>query len=217
MKTKILILMLTIMLLNAMGTKAQVYSANTVGYVSKTIPPKGFSLIANPLIAQTNTIKSLFSGQVVDGLQLFIWDSKAKLYQVAIYDSLFGWEPTSVANMVVLPGGGFFVKNSSDVPLNITFSGEVPIGNLHTSLVAGLQIVSSQVPKTDTIDNLGYIPSPSDIVYQWDTINQSYKVFFFDSEFGWDPTVPLLTVGESIFLSRSVEGSWDKTFNVNGY
>ena len=40
---------------------AQTYSDNAVGFVTKTVPPNGFALISNPLIAPDNSINAIFS------------------------------------------------------------------------------------------------------------------------------------------------------------
>ncbi len=214
MKTKILLVVVS-MIVGVMTSHAQTYSVNAVGYVNKTIPAKGLALLSNPLIDSTNTIKKIFGSQVVNGLTIYAWDTTTKSYKVGFYDSEFGWEPQEIANLNLLPGSGVFIKNPSDKPLTVTFVGEVPQGNLHTPLVAGLQIVSSQVPRSDTIDNLGYVPENGDIVYQWDLVNQQYVVAMFDFEFGWDPPLKVLEIGDAFFLSRQSAGSWDKTFNVN--
>lgn len=214
MKTKTLLVAIS-MLVGVMASHAQTYSVNAVGYVNKIIPAKGLALISNPLVDSTNTIKKVFGSQVVNGLTIYAWDATAKFYKVGFYDSEFGWEPQEVADLNLLPGSGVFVRNPSDKPLTVTFVGEVPQGNLRTPLVAGLQIISSQVPRSDTIDNLGYVPENGDIVYQWDSVNQRYVVAMFDSEFGWEPTLKVLEVGDAFFLSRQSAGYWDKTFSVN--
>jgi hypothetical protein len=216
MRTKTLLLLAAAAAAGIATASAQttVYSVNAVGYVNTTVP-KGFALISNPLIAQTNTISALLTGQVPQGTGVYVWDTTNKTFQIATYDTSFGWDPINVADMTMMPGGGVFIKNPG-APYTITFVGEVPQGSpLHTSLVAGLQIVSSQVPQSDTIDKLGYTGTQSDKVYQWDSTGQTYTIYTFDTAFGWDPTLKPLAVGEAVFLSRTSAGSWDRTFSVN--
>jgi hypothetical protein len=217
MRTKTLLLLAAAAAAGIATASAQttVYSVNAVGYVNTTVP-KGFALISNPLIAQTNTVSALLTGQVPQDTQVFVWDTTKKTFNIASYDTTFGWDPVAVADSAMMPGGGVFIKNQSAAAFTITFVGEVPQGSpLKTPLVAGLQIVSSQVPQSDTIDKLGYVGAQDDKVYQWDSTKQTYNIFTFDTTFGWDPTLKALGVGEAVFLSRNTAGSWDRTFSVN--
>jgi hypothetical protein len=217
MRTKTLLLVAAAAAAGIATASAQttVYSVNAVGYVNTTIP-KGFALISNPLVAQTNTIAALLTGQVPQDTAVYVWDTVNKTFKIATYDTSFGWDPVDVANTSLMPGGGVFIKNPTAAPYTITFVGEVPQGApLSTPLVAGLQIVSSQVPQSDTIVNLGYVGTQDDKVYQWDSTAQTYTIFTFDTSFGWDPTLKPLAVGEAVFLSRTTAGSWSRTFSVN--
>jgi hypothetical protein len=216
MRTKTLLLLAAAAAAGIATASAQttVYSVNAVGYVNTTVP-KGFALISNPLLAQTNTVSALLTGQVPQDTQVFVWDTTKKTFNIASYDTTFGWDPVAVADSAMMPGGGVFIKNQSAAAFTITFVGEVPQGTLTTPLIAGLQIVSSQVPQSDTIDNLGYTGAQDDKVYQWDSSKQTYNIFTFDTTFGWDPTLKALGVGEAVFLSRNTAGSWNRTFSVN--
>jgi hypothetical protein len=217
MRTKTLLLLAAAAAAGIATASAQttVYSVNAVGYVNTTVP-KGFALISNPLLAQTNTVSALLTGQVPQDTQVFVWDTTKKTFNIASYDTTFGWDPVAVADSAMMPGGGVFIKNQSAAAFTITFVGEVPQGSpLTTPLIAGLQIVSSQVPQSDTIDNLGYTGAQDDKVYQWDSSKQTYNIFTFDTTFGWDPTLKPLAVGEAVFLSRNTAGSWNRTFSVN--
>jgi hypothetical protein len=120
------------------------------------------------------------------------------------------------------------VKNPTAQAVTITFVGEVPQGTLTTPLVAGLQIVSSQVPQQGTAADLG-LPSKvaqgasaGDQVYQFITNdatpanNQKYYVSTFDDlADDWVPALKPLDVGDAIFLKRIAAGNWTRTFNVN--
>jgi len=194
---------------------AQVYSVNAVGYVNKTIPAKGFALIANPLTAADDSISALFGGQVPDGFQVFVWDTATKAFKFTSYDSVFGWDPADVAAIKIDPGQGVFAKNASANPVTVTFVGEVPQGTLSTALVAGLQIVGSKVPQAGTAEDLGYKGAQDDKIYQWDAATQTYSFYSYDTTFGWDPALKTLDVGDAFFLSKAASGSWDRTFSVN--
>jgi hypothetical protein len=227
MRTKTLVVAAALSAAGVATSMAQVFSVNAVGYVNKTIPKNGFALVSNPLKAATNTINALFQ-PVPPGFQVFIY-TPGKGFDVGTFDDLEGaFVPATVGNAQLLPGQGVFVKNptANDVP--ITFVGEVPQGTLTTPLVAGLQIVSSQVPQQGTAADLG-LPakvangaSAGDQVYQFVTNdatpanNQKYYVSTFDDlSDDFLPALKPLDVGEAIFLKRIAAGNWTRTFNVN--
>jgi len=215
MRTKTLLLIAAIGAAGVGTSMAQVYSVNAVGYVNTTIPASGFALISNPLKAATNTISALFAG-VPDGTKVFKYIPGTG-YAIAAYDELGGsFLPDSVASLNVMPGEGVFVQNPTKTPLTITFVGEVPQGVLSTALVAGLQIVSSQVPQAGIITtDLGYTPADGDKVYQF-TPAQAYYISAYDAGFGeWAPALKPLAVGEAVFLQKVAAGTWTRTFNVN--
>jgi hypothetical protein len=115
------------------------------------------------------------------------------------------------------------VKNNDTKDLTFTFVGEVPQGTLATPLVAGLQIVASQVPQAGTPKDLG-LPSTlaggasaGDQIYQFDSTKQSYNVSTFDDlADAFSPDLPKpIDVGDAIFLKRIAAGTWTRTFNVN--
>jgi hypothetical protein len=110
-----------------------------------------------------------------------------------------------------------FVKNPTATPVTITFVGEVPQGSLTTPLVAGLQIVSSQVPQAGTAKDLGLVGAAGDQIFQWNTATQKYAASTFDDlENNWIPALTPLDVGDAFFLKKVAAGSWARTFNVNG-
>jgi hypothetical protein len=221
MRTKTLLLIAALGVAGAATSMAQVFSVNAVGYVNKTIPAKGFALISNPLNAATNTVNALFQ-PVPAGFQVFVY-TPGSGFAVGTFDDLAGsFQPDAVGNVTVKPGQGVFVKNSDANPVTITFVGEVPQGTLTTPLVAGLQIVSSQVPQAGTVKDLG-LPSTlaggasaGDQIYQFDSSKQSYNVSTFDDlADAFSPDPKALDVGDAIFLKRIAAGNWTRTFNVN--
>jgi hypothetical protein len=227
MRTKTLLLIAAIGAAGAATSMAQVFSVNAVGYVNKTIPKNGFAMVSNPLKAATNTINALFQPVPV-GFQVFVY-TPGKGFDVGTFDDLEGaFLPASVGNATLLPGQGVFVKNPTASDVTITFVGEVPQGSLSTPLVAGLQIVSSQVPQAGTASDLG-LPhttaggmTAGDQVYQFVTNdavaanNQKYYVSTFDDlEDNFLPALKPLDVGEAIFLKLAKANTWKRDFSVN--
>jgi hypothetical protein len=220
MRTKTLLLIAAVGAASAVTSMAQVFSVNAVGYVNKTIPKGQFSMVANPLKAATNTVNALFQ-PVPEGFQVFVY-VPGQGFQVGTFDSLEGsFLPASVGNAVINPGHGVFVKNGSANDVTITFVGEVMQGPLTTPLVAGLQIVGSQVPQTGTASDLG-LPNTTeegltdgDQVYQF-VPGTGYYVSTFDSlENNFLPALKPLDVGEAVFVKLSKANSWNRTFSVN--
>jgi hypothetical protein len=221
MRTKTLVLLAAVAAVGVTASQAQVFSVNAVGYVNKTVPAKGYSMIANPLIAPTNTVEALLTGQVPDNTQVYLWNTTTKQFEITTFLSAAdGWDGDAYKK-VIDPGAGFFVKNPGATDIKITFVGEVPQGARHTALVAGYQIVGSQVPQAGTLDTnattgLGYTAANGDVVYQWSTAKQQYGIStYLGAADGWDPTTPTIDVGEAFFLSKTTAGSWDRTFSVN--
>lgn len=223
MRTKTLLLVAAVGAASAATSMAQVFSVNAVGYVNKTIPAKSFALIANPLNAATNSVNALFQ-PVPPGFQVFVYTPGPQGgFAVGAFDDLAGsFQPDAVGNAIIKPGQGVFVKNNDANPVTITFVGEVPQGTLTTPLVAGLQIVASQVPQAGTPKDLG-LPSTvaggasaGDQIYQFNTATQQYDVSTFDDlDDAFKPDPKSLEVGDAIFLKRIAAGSWTRTFNVN--
>jgi hypothetical protein len=225
MRTKTLLLIAAVGAAGAASCMAQVFSVNAVGYVNKTIPGNGFAMISNPLKAATNTIDALFTG-VPPGTQIYFY-TPGKGYDVGTYDDLDNSFGATVGPMQLLPGQGVFIKNPTANPLTITFVGEVPQGTLNTAMVAGLQMVSSQVPQAGTPTELSFPHTgaqgltPGDQVFKFvvnDPVpanNQKYLVATYDDlEDNWDKAFTF-DVGEAVFLRLAKAATWTRQFNVN--
>jgi hypothetical protein len=222
MRTKTLLLAAALTAVGIATSMAQVYSVNAVGYVRTTLKP-GFNMISNPLLATSNKISDLFKnvdgGVPTEGFALYKYNGTG-------YDVAFIFDDGSVdgVDFTLAPGEGAFVQNSSATAKTITFVGEVPQNTLTTTLHAGFQIVSSQVPQAGTIVDLGYKGADQDTAYQFDATTQAYKTpatLFYDdpsnpnSASSWDPAAPNLAVGEAFWLNRLAAGTWTRTFSVN--
>jgi len=227
MRTKTLLLIAAVGAAGVANSMAQVYSVNAVGYVNTTVPKGGFALISNPLKAATNTINALFS-PVPNGFQVYLYNTTTKVFDSAAFDDLEGaFLPANIGNKELLPGQGLFAKNPSAADVTITFVGEVPQGHLVTPLVAGLQIVSSQVPQAGTATDLG-LPhtvaggmTAGDQIYKFVTdptspLYQKYDASTFDDlEDNFLPALKPLAVGEAVFLKLAKANSWTRDFTVN--
>jgi len=190
------------------GASAQVYSVNAVGYVNKSIP-KGFSIVANPLNNGGNKVADVF-GANPGSLTVYTFGDAG--FSINSYDSDFEeWEN---GDAVVAPGEGFFVLNSGDAAVTITFVGEVPQGDLSNALPKGFSIRSSQVPQEGKLDSdLGFPTDEAVTVYQF--VNGAYKISSYDADFEeWD-SVPSVGVAEGFWVLRESGTNWTRSFSTS--
>jgi hypothetical protein len=209
MRTKTLYLSALLGAVSIATSVAQtVYSVNAVGYVNVTLVP-GFNLVANPLVAETNTVAVLFN-DMPNSTVVYKFDAATQAYVSNIKN--FGrWTDTA---MTLLPGEGAFVKNPRITNIVITFVGEVMQGNLTNALPAGYALVSSMVPQEDKVTTLGYPPAAQDTLYLWDVAGQAYLSYIYN--FGrWTPSEPTIKVAEAFFAKKKAAANWVRVFSVN--
>jgi hypothetical protein len=168
MRTKTLLLTAA---LGAVGltssTAQQVFSVNAVGFVNVVVPP-GFSMVANPLNAATNTVPALFAG-VPDGTTVYKFDGTSFLVNTL---DLGEW---GIPAQTLVPGEGAFIRNPGTAPFTVTFVGEVMQGSLSNPLPAGFSIKSSQVPQSAAVATvLGFPAADGDTIYQFVNAQNAY-------------------------------------------
>jgi hypothetical protein len=208
MRTKTLLLTAALAVAGTLSSVAQVYSVNAVGYVNVTIPP-GFSMIANPLNASTNTISALF-GAAPDGTILYKFNPATGQYSINGKE----FDEWASPNDTLLPGDGAFIFNGGTQPFTVTFVGEVMQGSLTNAVPNGFSIKSSQVPQSGQLDTvLGFPAVDGDIVYRWNNATGQYTISGF--EFGEWTTAPVPAVGESFFVFKNGAANWTRQFSVN--
>ena len=214
MKTKALLAAGLMMAASAASASAQtVYSVNAVGFVNVTCPP-GFSLIANPLAAATNTVAALFPN-AASGTTVYKFNPATGGFISTTFSSFLGdWTDPTVT---LVPGEGFFYKNPAGTAVTNTFVGNVQQGTLITSLGSGFTLVSSQVPQQGLVStDLGMPNDAGTTVFTYDNAGNAYSSFSFSSFLGgWAPSEPTIGVGQGFFVKRSATGSWSRAFNVN--
>jgi hypothetical protein len=208
---------------SAMAQTSNVYSLNVVGYVNVAIP-SGYSLIANPLDAGDNSVSNLFnnlsSAPGFPGSAVYAWNGSF-FAQNQLDQFGGGWaNPTQSFP----PGSGFFIQNVSGGPVTNTFVGTVEQGALTVPLPIGYSVVSSKVPQSGFVADLGLNATPGDAIYMW---NGQYFVQIQLDQFGggWPQVTgftvdnvkgPLVNIGQSFFY-QAVTGStatWTRNFTV---
>jgi archaellum component FlaG (FlaF/FlaG flagellin family) len=229
MKIKAIVLSAALGAVMANSASAQVYSANTVGYVNMSLSA-GFHILANPLEGSPdNSLDSTLALSDVAniGAAIYRFDGATQNYLNGILWIGTGWFPQSgnPDDAVIAPGEGFFI--GLNAPENITWVGEVLQGNLSNPIPAGgnLSLRSSQVPQAASLTALEFPAFNFDTVYLWNSVGQTYEDAwqYFDG-LGWfNPSDPLNTdgptiaVGTGFFVQKMdpADTSWDRVFSVN--
>ncbi|MEW6160390.1 MAG: hypothetical protein AB1813_23390 [Verrucomicrobiota bacterium] len=201
MRTKTLLLTAALSAAGLATSMAQVYSVNAVGYIKLTLPA-GFTMVANQLNNADNKLNTLFPGAGFG-------DTVFKFNPASGFESsvFFGeWSP----NLTLNPGEGAFYQ--AGAASEAVLVGEVPQGNgLKVSLVSGFQIISSIVPQSAKLEDLGMPADFGDTVFFFRNGAYESSVFFG----AWSPdAVP--KVGEAFWLQRGGGAAdWTRNFSVN--
>jgi len=206
MRTKTLVLTALLGLAaTPMFAQTNVYSVNAVGYVQKVFPASQFVMFSNPLNTTNNTVGALLPN-VPTFSNIYKWTGSSFLIGTMTFG---GWDHPEIT---LNPGeGAFFLANST---FTNTFVGEVLQGNLTNSFPSGYSIRSSQVPQSGDVVALGLDSAMGtfDNLYKW--TGTQYQIFT-KTFGGWDPSTPVVNVGEAVFLNVAGAGNWTRTFSVN--
>lgn len=223
MRTKALLLAAALTAAGIASSLAQsnVYSVNVVGYVNVPVPT-GYSLIANPLNSTDNSVSNLFSANSLSGAALgstvYTWNGAGF---IGDNNDEFGggWASPSLS---LPPGKGFFIKNPG-APYTNTFVGEVLTGNLVNTPVAGYSLISSKVPQSGFVADLGLSAGLGDTIYMW---NGAGFIAINNDEFGggWSPAPPFtvdnvkgpqIGVAQSFFYKNiALTATWVRNFTI---
>ena len=185
-----------------------IMSVNVLGYVSLTLPP-GFSLIANPLDSEINTVSGLFKN----------WPNGTKLNK--FNTQLFRLGENTIQNgkwtdpwETLAPGeGAIFFNPTSDYKPHC-FVGEVIQGKRSLPLPSGFLICSSMVPQRGTLqEDLGFPIAQGDVVHLFDPENQKYSIHPFGAN-GWEAGQPAIGLAESFWVAKTVADNWTREFFI---
>ena len=131
-----------------------------------------------------------------------------------------GWAP----NLSLAPGEGAFLSvdpNFNPVSgLPITLVGEVKLVSA-VPIPNGFSIISSVIPQSDTLDNLGFPTRENDQAYFYNPVTKGYDIYQYSADNpppGWSPSSPTPAVGQSFFFSGDKNfgpnRTWNRTFSV---
>ena len=200
----------------------QSYSANIIGYINLTIPT-GFSMIANQLNAVPDNTLGTVLASVPENTTVykFIPAPAPGHYQSSNFSADNpGW---TVPKITLNPGEGVFIsidpaQIAPATTYAATFVGEVQFAST-VPVTNGCSIVSSAVPVSDTLNNLGFPARENDTVYRYDgTLNNNHGGFrtynWSADNPGWAPSPPIPNVGEAFFVCGLLSRTWSRAFAV---
>jgi hypothetical protein len=188
--------------------------------------PGTSALLANQLLALTNTLDGLFNPTMPNGAALPVGTMIQKwVTGTQAYSSYYTWTNNqwidtngNPAGYVTLnPGEGAYLINPTASLLTVTFAGLVSQGNLSLSLAAGQSnLVSSMLPQSGGLTtSLGYLPSIGDTVLMWNGSN--YNSYIYTNSAGggtnyWFPSEPVLSLGQAAFIVPATNNTWQVNF-----
>jgi hypothetical protein len=215
MRTKTLLLTAALAAAGAASAMAQnVYSVNAVGYANVALKA-GFNMVGNPFVTASSTLESLIPSPP-DQTVVYPYDNGGYSGPFTYFgapDNI--WDP---AGGVITFGHGAFIFAPS--AFTITFVGEVQQGApIHNAFIPGFNMLSSKVPQQADIASLG-LSSPPDqtavYTYDADTGYHGPWTYFGAPDNIWDPAdIPVLKIGEAMWLNSPTAGDWTRTFSVN--
>jgi len=218
MRTKTLLLAAALSAAGVAASLAQVYSVNAVGYINVNLAA-GYNLIANQLNASpSNSLEVVFGNALGAGDTVFKFNGTS--FDSAIYagSGTFIYSGTPFG---LKPGEGAFVQTGT--AKTVTFVGEVPQGTaLLVPLPAGYSIVSSIVPQSLPLGDIGFPVQAGDTVFfytgtgfdTWIAADATGQVWLPSNPNG--PPKPTPAVGQAFFVQRGgAPAPWFRNFSVN--
>jgi hypothetical protein len=183
---------------------AQGQHLDPVGYTTTSVPA-GFSMIANPLNSGDNTVGSVLTNGVSDGMVLYKLNSTNQTFTANAHVGGVWSNPS----MTMAPDEGAFLFAPSAATL--TFVGSFDVRSYTNSLPAGLSLVSSVLPVAGQLDTVLKFPvANGDVIYRFENASGTYKVYTYD--FGSWTTPPVVNVGESFFVWKAAATNWVQTY-----
>jgi hypothetical protein len=188
----------------------EVHSANIIGYASTILPP-GFSLIANPLDATSNTIAELLKDWP-DGTTLNKFDTR--LFRLSDHAVKHGkWTKPGEK---LMPGEGGIFFNPTPDHKSLNFVGDVMQGNLSVPIPAGFSMRSSLVPLPGRLhEDLGFPIGEGDVIHLFDREQQKYVLYPFEGG-KWKGDAPVVKVCEAFWVAKTEAANWTRTIAMNG-
>ena len=179
-----------------------IWSSNLVGYVTVNVPP-GYSMIANPLQAPSNSVGAILAG-MPDGTTFNKFDT----HMFKLTNNTVANAKWSRPDETLVPGEGAILFNPTSNFKTLNFVGEVMQGDLLMPIAAGFSVRSSQIPKPGRLEaDLGFPMSKGDLVHLFDRDRQNYVIYEYDRQ-KWRSDPPVVNVGEAFWIGKTSPGNW---------
>jgi hypothetical protein len=193
--------------------------SQTIGFEAE-VCLAGISTLADQLIAPDNTLNGVFtyvsslSGVPLSSLPndtvVDQWNGTG--FGNYTWSQSGGWSPNG--SLALLPGVGALINNPTTNGFVVTFTGTVQGGPTGIMLPADNNcFVTSVLPKAGGVQTvLGYDPQVNDSVEAWAYFIQGYELSEYlgpgNPSGTWNPTEPVIGIGESFFLIPSTNNVW---------
>jgi len=211
MRTKTLLFLAAVTAGGIATSMAQTYSQNIVGYVNVISPP-GYRMVSNPLQGTNNDVSVLFQNPQ-NQTSLYKRNLAGTGYDTTTYDIDFGgWSDP----MTLAPGEGAFILVPGPAQYTNTFIGEVKL-NSTNNIPSGFSIRASVIPQAGGLGSVLGAPVSgltNATIYRF--TGSAYNQFTLDPDFGWIPSEPTPSVGESFWiLNQNAATNWIRNFSVS--
>lgn len=171
---------------------------------------KGFNLISNQLDNnKTNFVVDIFESKFDEGVIIYKYTNN--VYEILAYEPDWGmW--IGDTNMTAAPGEGLFIYCLTNKTVTIT--GKVITGLQILNIREGFSIFSSIAPINTDLSKpkINWPVENGDIYYEWDGINQSYKITSYEFD-EWAPYPLTLKVGEAVWVYKMSSNTWERDFS----
>jgi hypothetical protein len=201
---------------------AQVYSANIVGYATKTLDSGSFEIVSPQFLqsgGEAITLGTAFS-DAADQSVIYMWTGAG--YTVYTYYAGYGWYDLSFnpADDIVVAGGDAMWLKGGAAAADVMMMGEVESAtDVAVTVTAGFNLIANPYPVAlalGSIDNTAL--TEGDVIYVWG--GAGYTVYTYYLGYGWydlsfnpvdSVTVP---VGQGFWLKAAAAGTltFDKNF-----
>jgi len=215
--------------------QSNVYSANVVGYVSRTLyantndlTAPTFAFVANHLDTGNNVLSNLLQALPINS-RVLKWNPGTATFNTYTRSALFGgWSPSGSVTQTLNLGEAALVKLNSGNTTGFTntFVGEVfqsTEGSFTNVLLPGFTACSFPVPMSGVLVSnllvglnqaLPATPSGSRLQKWNETTHAGYITFTRNLlPAGWSPSVPTVNPGEGFFIFNA--GSTNRLWVIN--
>jgi hypothetical protein len=180
-------------------------SANMMGYATITLAP-GFSMVANPFKAPSNTVAELFKG-LPEGVCVNKFDTR----MFGLNENILKNGKWTSSSETLLPGEGALLFNPTSDYKPLNFVGEIMEDDYSMPIPAGFSMRSSLVPLAGRIhEDLGFPISEGDVIHLFDTNRQQYVLYPFNDSAKWSANPPMINAGESFWVEKALPKTWNR-------